>query len=549
VSRAPWPLLLALATFPAMGLAPPGPATCGYHGGALLITGPGPVPGHLAPGQVLPIRLARLAPERSGGRPDFEGAEDPASVRFGRMDFLQVGPDRVRFRVKLRRPDGAWGPARTVALGLGEGVDLDGCGQEDVALEPPARPLPGRAAAYARLAFRCDARHTTLFALDPAAFPGARYPCGLIGLTPSGHFIFQSDHLPLHPAGPGRARLAAEPEPALVPGPGDVLVDTVSGRLRPVDQALRDEHGWDIHYRSVTTPFQFTKVYGAAFIHVHRRIRPAGGTGGRPLADPVAFDATRTLLDDAQGRLDLQVAARLEVDLDLCATLNWHGLAAELGAHLDPSLRLAIDYRAGRPLREEFGPWTLANPKLGFLVGGIPLSISLPVTCGLTLANETTGKALEGFRCNGHWRWTGRVAARWSWKGVSVEAPPPVAEHSVVLEALPENHAEMGGQAELRPWVELAATFGVADVLFGEFPVTLDLQGTLAGRGPGGGLEARLAAHCRLAVGLNIRLPVLGQVWGQRWPLHEWTGPIGPPLRLPVQLETVAPTGPAATGP
>jgi hypothetical protein len=539
--RVPWSLLLALAALPAAALASPDPASRAYHGGALLVTDPGTAAGHLEPGRVLPIRLARLDPGRSGAGPDFDAAEDPATVRYGQMEFLAVGPAEVRFRVAFRQPDGSLGPARTLALAVGQGADLDGCGQEDVALEPPVKPLSAQAVPYARLAFRCDARHTALYALDPASFPGARYPYGMAGITPAGHFIFQSDHLPLHPAGPGRVRLAAGPDPAVAPGPGDILVDTASGRLHPVDCAHRDERGWDIRYGKATTPFQFTEVYGAAFIHVRGWARPDPGPGEKPLVDLVAFDTTQTLFDNANGRLDLQAAAHLDAGLDLSASINWHGLAAELDAHLDESLRLAAEYRADRPWRQDFGSWTLAEPKLGFPVWGVPLSLSLPVTCGLVVDGDYTGKALEGLRSTGHWRWTARMAAKWSWRGVKVDAPPPVSEHTFVVEGLPENHAEMNGRADLRPWVSVAPTFGVADVLFGEFPVVLDLKGALVGRGPGTGIDAQLSARCRLEVGLKIKLPVLGKVWGERWPMYEWTGPIGSPLHLPSVVEPACP--------
>lgn len=526
--RHSWPLLLALATLPLAALAPPpDPATRAYRGGALLVTDPGTAPGHLAPGQVLPIRLARLAPERNAAGPDFEGGEDPASVRYGQLEFLQVGPGQVRFRVVLGRA-----PARTLTLALGEGADLDGCGQLDVVLEPSVRPL--RALTYARLAFRCDREHTALFALDPAGFPGGRYPYGISGITPAGSFIFQSDHLPFRPGAPGTARLRAGRDLPVAPQAGDVLVDAGSGRLHPIDRVRRDERGWDIRYGRAETPFLFQEVFGAAFIHVR-------GAGARPLADLVRFDSTQTLMDNPYGRLDLQASGHLDAGLDLTATLTWHGMAAQLDAHLDETLRLAADYRADRPWRQDFGTWTLADPKLAFPVCGVPMSMSLRVSCGLVVDGDYTGRAFEGLRSTGHWRWTARMASHWSWHGVRVEAPPPVAEHSFVLEGLPENHAEMTGKADVRPWVAVAPTFGVADVLFGEFPLTLNLEGALEGHGPGGGIDAQLRARCQLAVGLKLKVPVLGKLWSEKWPLYEWYGAIGAPVRLPALLEDTQP--------
>jgi hypothetical protein len=517
---------MAAAALRAALPAPTGPdsGNRAYHGGALLVTDPDAARGHLAPGQVLPIRLARLAPDLGGG-PDLDAGEDPASVRFGQLEFLRVGPAAVTFRAAFQQGDGSLGPARTLTLGLGQGADLDGCGRTDLSLEPPAKPLGARSIAYARLAFHCDPEHTALFALDPAACPGARYPYGISGVTPSGQFIFQSDALPLRPGAPGTARLAAG-NLAVLPGAGDVLVDTGAGRIRPIDQVQARERGLDMTYGQPTTPFLFQEVFGAAFIRF-RSANAAPEPGRRPLAHLVAFDTTRTLMDNAYGRLDLQAAAHLDASLDFTATINRRGMASHLAASLEESVRLAADYQAGQAWHQDFGTLSLANPKLLFTLSGIPVSLSLPVTCGLEADGDYRGRVLEGFRSTGSWHGTARLAAHWGWHDIRVEAPLPETRNDLAMEALPENHADLDGKARLRPWLAAAPSFGIADLLFGEFPLTFALEGALVGHGPSSGpIGVQLDAQCQVGLGLKLQLPVLGRVWGRRWPLYDWTGPL-----------------------
>ena len=126
----------------------PGPAATpegGYHGGALLVTDPASARGHLVPGQVLPIRLSRLAP--AGPTPPREGAELAGSVRYGQLEFLAVAPGSVTFRTAFRDAAGALGPAVTRTLQVGDSADLDGDGRPDLALDYPAAPLTVDAAA------------------------------------------------------------------------------------------------------------------------------------------------------------------------------------------------------------------------------------------------------------------------------------------------------------------------------------------------------------------------------------------------------------------
>ena len=129
----------------------PGPAATpegGYHGGALLVTDPAVAQGHLVPGQVLPIRLSRLAPP-ADGRPRLAGAELPGSIRYGQLEFLAVAPGSVTFRTAFRDPAGALGPAVTRTLQVGDSADLDGDGQPDLELSYPVAPLSVHATSVA----------------------------------------------------------------------------------------------------------------------------------------------------------------------------------------------------------------------------------------------------------------------------------------------------------------------------------------------------------------------------------------------------------------
>jgi len=522
---------LALAgcagALPASGVPPalPRPDPGAYHGGALLVTDPAAVQGHLAPGQVLPIRLSRLPSDPAGA------LEAPDSVRYGQLVFLEVAPGTVTFRAAFLQAGGGLGPSRTVTLRLGDQVDLCGCGHPDLALEYPIQPLTaaGVQVTYSRLAFRCDDDHDALFALDPHGFPGARYPFGICALTPDGHFIFQPDGPGLsRPECPAVQERRLEAEPA----PGDVVVETQESRVRRIEAASRSGGRWRLRYARTSAPRLFPEVFGAAFVCIlgspKDLARRYGGPGPLPpqlAGDRVVVNTTRTLMDNQYGRLDLHVAADLGADLSLTAHINRRGLTAQVGATADEALRLAADYRLDRAFHQDFGSWTLANPTMGFAVNGVPISFSLPVTGGLALDLAGTGRALEGLKAEGRWRWTANLDARWGWRGARVDVPPPVTDSSMVVEALPENHAEFSGKADLRPWIAVAPTLGVAGMISGACPTTLSAAGEILGAAPGG---LALDAQCQLGLGLTLDLPLVGKVWKHDWALYTWNGRVWP---------------------
>jgi hypothetical protein len=503
--------------------------------------------GHLYPGQVLPIRLSRLTPPAGGDRPPLQGAEDPASVRYGQLEFLQVAPGRVTFQAAFRQADGSLGQPRTVSLGLGDSIDLAGTGLPDLTLQIPVKPLTANAAQvdYTLLAFRCDAFHTAMFALEPESFPGARYPYGISGVTPSGHFIFQSDHFDLVPAGAGApagraALLAASPVRDVEPGPGDVLVDLRRGGISLIERARRGKRGWDLQFAQSCAPDQFRQVYGAAYMHVAGTpAQLAGRCSGRQEAlddghipDLVHLDGTWTLVDNAYGRVDLQVAARVGPAFDLSANLNFHGLSARLQAGVDETVRLAADCRIDRAWKQDLGSITLANPKLVFSVGGIPLSFTLPVTAGMSLEAELSGHALEGLEARDHWTWSEELAGTWGGRGVRMKASEPVAHHTFQVDALPENRMDVSGKVTLRPRIIAAPTFAIAGLLFGSCPTTLSAAGSLAASGPANPrLDPELSVRCQLDLDLGLDVPVLGKVWQHDWPVYDWTQTVGPRLR------------------
>ena len=516
-------LLFLLAGAAAAGRA--GPASYldgGYHGGALVVTDPARAQGHLAPGQVLPIRLSRLAPPAAPG-----AAEVAGSVRYGQLECLAVAAGSITFLVALRDRSGALGPARVHTLQLGDSLDLDGDGLPDLALEYPQRPLTVHAAAvdYALLSFRCDQAHTTLFALDPGAFPGGHYPYGISGVTPGGRFIFQSDSLA--PAGPALALPVA-------PAPGDVLVDADTGRFGRIERITRADGRWSFDLAPPRSPFLFTKEFGAAYVHLSgdladlaRRYRPSGPVraaawNGHERLDLLDIDRTRTLLDTAWARVDLLLAARLGLSLDLTATISYHGATAALDAQVDEDLRLAVQGRIGQPWSQGFGPWTLAAPSLGFAAGGVPITLALPVTAGVAVAFQGAGEVFEGVRASGGWGWSGALGASWGWHGVRVDSRAPAARSSVVCVALPENRARLEGQGSLRPWLAVTPTLGVAAILTGSCPATLTLAGTCAGDGTG--VHARVDAETSLTAGFSLDLPLLGQAWNRSWPVYAWSG-------------------------
>ena len=265
---------------PASGVPParPRPDPGAYHGGALLVTDPAAVQGHLAPGQVLPIRLSRLPSDPAGA------LEAPDSVRYGQLEFLEVAPGTVTFRAAFLQAGGGLGPSRTVTLRLGDQVDLCGCGHPDLALEYPVQPLTaaGVQVTYSRLAFRCDDDHDTLFALDPHGFPGARYPFGICALTPDGHFIFQPD-------GPGLSRpeLPAVQDAGWRPSPPPGTwwwrrrrAGSAASRRRPGQAAAGGSATPDLRSRL------FPEVFGAAFVCIQGSpkdlARRYGGPGPLP---------------------------------------------------------------------------------------------------------------------------------------------------------------------------------------------------------------------------------------------------------------------------
>jgi hypothetical protein len=499
--------------------------TGAYHGGALIVTDPMISRGHLAPGQVLPIRLSRLTPPADPALPPRRGAETPGSVRYGQLVFQQVSPAGVTFTVAFHEAGEDLGPSRTVTLHLGDSVDLTGDGLPDLALQVPVKALTVGTAAvdYALLSFPCDAAHTAMFALAPEAFAGSTYPYGISGVTAAGNFIFRSDSL-----APAQATLASA---AVEPAPGDVMVEARSGRLRRIDQVQRTPKGLDLHFAAPGAVFLFQQVFSAASVRVSgtladlgRRYRCGPARPGDQWdwqGDLVDLDLTEPLMDDANGKLDVQVTARLSVELSLTADVNYYGMSSELAVYVDEALRLAADYRADQPWSTSFGPVTLADPEVFLVVNDVPMSFRLTVDAGLDLDDHDTGALLEGITSTGRWGWDGSMDASWSWRGIQVNAPDPVATNTLVIQGLPENQSRMDGLASVRPWVRLSPKLGLAGFLYGECPNTLSAA-TSVRNGASGNQQSTHAqedASCQLEAGFTLELPVLGQVWERTWPL------------------------------
>lgn len=506
-----WFHLMAALCLASLARAGPGRQPEAYRGGALVVTDPDRARGHLARGQVLPIRLSRLAPP-AAGPPPLAGTEAPGSVRYGQLVFLEVSPARITFRVAFQEPGGL-GTSRTVTLRPGEGVDLTGDGLQDLVFQAPLRPLLAGSSAidYALLAFPCDAAHAAMFSLPAEACPGAKYPYAISGVTPGGRFIFQSETLPS--AAGDLALLAPEVEPA----PGDVLVEARTGTFGRIGQVHRTRRGLDIHYAAPETPFLFQEVFGAAYVSI-KGLRPGReGVAWDPVL--VDFDTTQNLLDGEAGRLDLEAAARVQVELSLTACVNYYGLSAELDAELDESLRLEVRCRAGRPWDLYFGPWTLAEPTLPIPAAGIPITLSLPVTAGLSADSHGTGTAIEGISARGHWGWSARVAASWGWRGVQVNAPAPEVRSSLDCAGLPSNRVRIDGKASIGPWLAVTPHIQIAHLLGGKCANTLSATGSILG-GPD---RAQVDAGYQLKAGCCLELPLLGEVWERSWPLYTWS--------------------------
>jgi hypothetical protein len=511
--------LFALARSLGLCADPPEPA---YRGGALVVTDPGLAQGHLAPGQVLPIRLARLARPEPRGLPALQGAEVPGSVRYGHLVFQQVSPLAVTFVAVL-----AGAPARTFTLRQGEGADLAGDGLDDVMLRAPVQALAAgaRAIDYALLAFQCDARHTAMFALAPGAFQGGRYPYGISGVTPAGQLIFQSDCMePVGDRHPGRASFAVPESPLVQPGPGDVLVETDSGRVERIARVDRSARRMDIRFAAPGT-LRFIEVFGAACVHVSGNLaemargrRRGPGKPAEDTFDLLDRNATVNLMDGPNGRLDLQVAARLGVDLSLTGSVDFYGVSVQQSTCLDESLRLAASYRAGRPWSQQLGPLSLDSVVVGFTVNGVPLSFELGLAVGLDLDDKATGSALQGVCCTGRWGWSTAFAATWDWwGGFAVNAPQPVTTHDLALAPLPGAWSRLDGAASVRPWLKLTPRLGFGACFNGEIPCTVDATWSVLGVGDT--LQTRLDASWAVAAGLDLELPLLGQVWERTWPL------------------------------
>ena len=534
----PAALALACLATPAIAATPGQPAVePAYHGGALLVTDPRLAQGHLTAGQVLPIRLSRLASQAGPGTPPLGGFEVPNSIRYGQLRFLAVSPACVTFSVAFHDA-GAPGPPRTFTLHQGERADLTGDGLSDLVLEPPVKALAAGASAidYALLAFPCDGAHTAMFALAPGIFAGAVYPYGISGVTPAGQFIFQSDCLPIRGAGgAGLLALAGTgPEPMVEPGPGDVLVQARSGTFSRIERVRRTREGLLLQCAPAGTPDLFQEVFGAACVHLsgnlaelRRRYRCGPAQSGPEAAggvDLVAIAVTEHLLDGGYGKLDLQVAARLGAELALSASINAGGISASLAVHLDESLRLATNFHAGRPWSQKFGPIQLTDPELGFAVYGVPMSLSLDLSAGLDLDDQDTGSALEGLDAEGRWGWSGAFSARWSWHGVEVNAPAPEVIDTLVVRGLPENRSNMNGKASVRPWLTITPKLGFASFLYGECVNTLAIEDSFEDTSHGGraAIHTQEDASYQLQAGFSLEPPVLGKIWERLWPLRTW---------------------------
>ena len=102
-----------------------------------------------------------------------------------------------------------------------------------------------------------------------------------------------------------------------------------------------------------------------------------------------------------------------------------------------------------------------------------------------------------------------------------MDAPAPVTDSSMVVEALPENHAEFSGKARPPPLDRRGPDLGHRRPAVRVLP-----RHPVGRRGDPGAAPAGLAldAQCQLGLGLTLDLPLLGKVWNHDWPLYTWTG-------------------------
>jgi hypothetical protein len=189
-----------------------------------------------------------------------------------------------------------------------------------------------------------------------------------------------------------------------------------------------------------------------------------------------------------------------------------------------------------RPWHLDFGPWTLADPCVGFALDGIPITLDLPVSAGLAMEAGIYGETRTGVCAEGSWGWTGNLGARWSWRGVQVLAPPPRAQAAVTCRPLDGESLQLKGEGSLKPSLQAAPRLGIAALVFGSCPGTLALEARCTLDPATGNTHFQLDVQAGLEAGLDLDVPLLGNVWSQRWPLRSWTLELGSrDLPAPVQ--------------
>jgi hypothetical protein len=197
----------------------------GFMGGSVLYNPDQPSSGQLVEGAHVAVRLGYVTAETaSGGQIIFN--DDAGRAQFGLLTITGIDETQIAFKTTRYDAQGAYLGDAAYTLSLDEKIDINGDGRADLEYKRPLKKHAGfENAVYLNFLSSQEDLNTSMFAVLPEQYSRGVYPSGIIGINPTGQFIYHK-----YESGSGnRAVLAGIQK-------GDVVLDNVTGKYQKISR-------------------------------------------------------------------------------------------------------------------------------------------------------------------------------------------------------------------------------------------------------------------------------------------------------------------------